>query len=216
MNRWLVLTLMLSGCAREGMPVARDAASLHGSPSDHDDDHDDDHDESVASDPATVARSRLVLVVPQNSAGCESEVLGLVDVHKGQRTEEQALDVLKRKAASIGAEKVIGVEFHHGEAGAEPTHLSGVAVRCHDFLQGRRYEVIGQIDVSGKMRREEDALSELKARARALHADLILGVKFEHGEGEGAPTRVTGTAIRFARDGETRRGDGTAEQRQAP
>ena len=66
------------------------------------------------------------------------------------------------------------------------------------------------------MRREEDALSELKARARALHADLILGVKFEHGEGEGQPTRVTGTAIRFVRDQEQPRREGPAGLPQAP
>ena len=61
-------------------------------------------------------------------------------------------------------------------------------------------EVITKIDVAGRMGHEADALIELKTRANAMHADLILGVEFEHGEGEGKPTHVTGTAIRFARN----------------
>jgi uncharacterized protein YbjQ (UPF0145 family) len=200
MNRWIVLTvgLLASGCAREGYPPAGDPSGWRVSAKEHDDgDHDDD---VVPSDPATVARARSVVVVPQNDAGCESEVLGLVDVHEGAQTQEQALDILKRKAAGVGADKVIGVEFHHGEAGEEPTHLSGVAVRCRDLLQGRRYDVLGTIDVAGRMGHEQDALAELKSRAFAMHADLIIGVEFEHGEGEGKPTHVTGKAIRFARN----------------
>ena len=112
----------------------------------------------------------------------------------------EALDVLRQKAARLGADKVIGVEFHHGEAGEEPSHLSGVAVRCRAFLQGRRYDVLGTIDVRGNMGSEERALAELKSRAFALHADLVIGVQFEHGEGEGKPSRLTGTAIRFVRE----------------
>jgi uncharacterized protein YbjQ (UPF0145 family) len=196
MKRWIVLTLgvLISGCAGEGYPRAEDSSSWKASAK-HDDDHDDD---VVPSDPATLARARSITVVPQNDAGCESEVLGLVDVHEGARTEEQALDILRRKAAGVGAEKVIGVEFHHGEAGEEPTHLSGVAVRCRDLLKGRQYEVMGKIDVAGRMGHEGDALAELKSRAFTMHADLIIGVEFEHGEGEGRPTHVSGTAIRFA------------------
>jgi uncharacterized protein YbjQ (UPF0145 family) len=200
MKRWFVLTLglLISGCAREGYPPAGDASSWQASATDHD--HDGDHDDFVPSDPATIARARSISVVPQNDAGCESEVLGLVDVPEGAQTEEQALDILRRKAAGVGAEKVIGVEFHHGEAGEEPTHLSGVAVRCRDLLQGRRYDVLGKIEIAGRMGHEEDAMSELKSRAYSMHADLIIGVEFEHGEGEGKPTHVTGTAIRFARN----------------
>ena len=154
----------------------------------------------MPSDPATIARARSIAVVPQNDAGCKSEVVGLVDVHEGAHTEEQALDILRRKAAGVGAEKVIGVEFHHGEAGEEPTHLSGVAVRCRDLLHGRKCDVLGKVDVAGRMGHEEDALSELRSRAYSMHADLIVGVEFEHGEGEGKPTHVTGMAVRFVRD----------------
>jgi uncharacterized protein YbjQ (UPF0145 family) len=110
---------------------------------------------------------------------------------------DRALEVLKRKAAKIGAAAVIGVEFHHGEPGAEPTHLSGIAVRCNDLLRGRAYDELGRIEVAGKMGDEDDAERELLDRARSMQADLVIGIGFEHGDGEGRPTKVWGTAIRF-------------------
>jgi uncharacterized protein YbjQ (UPF0145 family) len=33
------------------------------------------------------------------------------------------------KAAQLGADAVVGVEFHHGEGEGEPTHPSGLAVK---------------------------------------------------------------------------------------
>jgi hypothetical protein len=47
------------------------------------------------------------------------------------------------------------------------------------------------------MGKEDDAEAELLSRAGAMHADLIVGVGFEHGEGGTQPTRVWGTAIKF-------------------
>jgi uncharacterized protein YbjQ (UPF0145 family) len=35
--------------------------------------------------------------------------------------------MIRERAAQMGADAVIGVQFHHGEGG--PTHLSGLAVR---------------------------------------------------------------------------------------
>ena len=35
----------------------------------------------------------------------------------------------------MGADAVIGVEFHHGEEHGEPTHLSGLAVRYIDSIR---------------------------------------------------------------------------------
>jgi uncharacterized protein YbjQ (UPF0145 family) len=128
---------------------------------------------------------------------CPSEVLGLVDIHEPVDSVDRALEILKRKATKVGAEAVIGVEFHHGEPGEEPTHLSGMAVRCNDLLKGRSYEVLGRIEVQGKMGKEDDAEHEVLARARAMHADLILDMGFDHGEGGEQPTKVWGTAIRF-------------------
>jgi uncharacterized protein YbjQ (UPF0145 family) len=152
---------------------------------------------AIVNDPAVIAAAQKVRVIQNDRLGCPSEVMGLVDIHEPVQNEQQALDVLKRKAAKLGAEAVIGVEFHHGEPGEEPTHLSGMAVRCRDLLKSRSYSVLEKIEIKGAMGKEDDAEAELLARAAALHADLIVDIGFEHGEGGSEPTRVWGTAIKF-------------------
>ena len=152
---------------------------------------------AIVNDPAVVAAARKVRVIQSDALGCPSEMLGLVDIHEPVESVDRALEILKRKAAKIGAEAVIGVEFHHGEPGEEPTHLSGMAVRCNDLVKGRAYDVLGRIEVPGQMGDEDGAERELMARARAMQADLLIDVGFEHGEGGDEPTKVWGTAIRF-------------------
>lgn len=155
-------------------------------------------DEPLPTDPAIVARAGSVKVVQNEEIGCTTEALGPVDVHKKMETTQKALDALKLRAAALGAEAVINTEFEHGEGGDAPTHLSGMAVRCRDLLRGRQYEVIGPVKLEGAMGKEEGAFAEFKAKARAMHADLILDVKFEHGEGgENETTTITGTAIKI-------------------
>lgn len=155
-------------------------------------------DEPLPTDPAVIAKAASVKILNNESLGCATEVLGPVDVHKKMQNTQKALDELKLRGAALGAEAVVGVDFEHGEGGPAPTHLSGMAVRCRDLLKGRNYDVIGQISIKGAMGKEEEAFAELKARATAMKADLILDVKFEHGEGgEGAGTMIKGTAIRF-------------------
>jgi uncharacterized protein YbjQ (UPF0145 family) len=53
-------------------------------------------------------------------------------------SHDRALDVLRRRAVAMGADAVVGVEFHHGEGEGQPTHLSGLAVR---FLPSVPYRV---------------------------------------------------------------------------
>ena len=138
-----------------------------------------------------------VRILQNEALSCPSEALGTVDVHETRKNEGEALALLRRRAAALGAEAVIGVEFHHGEGGGETTHLSGVAVRCKDLIQGREYDVIGELDVAGDMGHDEEAFESIRASASALHADLVIGIHFEHGEGDGQPSRLTGRAIRF-------------------
>lgn len=90
-------------------------------------------------------REELPTVVPSHVMVLQSthldrpaEVVGVVDAHEEMGHHEAALDLLKRRAAQLGADAVVGVEFHHGESEGEPTHLSGLAVR---FLRGVRYPV---------------------------------------------------------------------------
>ena len=148
--------------------------------------------------PELEAKAAKVKVLENASGlGCATEVIGLVDVHEPVKTVDQALHELRLDAARIDAEAVVGVEFHHGEPGEEPTHLSGQAVRCHDLIRGRAYDVIGDVEVTQKMGDEDALYQSMKAKAKSLGADLIVDVGFEHGDGEGKPLRMTGKAIRF-------------------
>jgi hypothetical protein len=146
-------------------------------------------------DAVTLAKAQTIRVLPNTDVGCVTEALGLVDVHEGASTSEQALEELRIEAAKLGADAVVGVEFEHAD-GKAATHLSGMAVRCRDLLRGRPYDVIGVVEIPGAMGNEEQAFRALKERARVVHADLLLGVTFVHGEGTG-PTRLRATAIRF-------------------
>ena len=47
----------------------------------------------------------------------------MVDAHEEIGKHEAALWALKSKAAAMGADAVVGVEFEHGEGGKAPTHL---------------------------------------------------------------------------------------------
>ncbi len=73
-----------------------------------------------------------VLILQSTKLDRPAEVVGVVDVHEPMASEDAALAALRRKAAAMGADAVVGVEFHHGEGSGEPTHLSGLAVRFRD------------------------------------------------------------------------------------
>ena len=196
--RWPILMVVVclsAGCAGVESPEPRfPPAPSESASSDGDEAA---QERALVNDPSVIAAAQHVRVIQNDQLGCPSEVLGLVDIHEPVATVDRALEVLKRKAAKLGAEAVIGVEFHHGEPGEEPTHLSGMAVRCNDLIKGRTYDVLGRIEVPGKMGDEDDAERELLARAGAMGADLVIGMGFEHGEGGDQPTKVWGTAIRF-------------------
>lgn len=87
----------------------------------------------VYSAPAVVAStedsSRRVLILQTRKLDRPAEVVGIVDAHEDGGREEVALDELRRKAAALGADAVVGVEFHHAESAGTPLHLSGLAVR---------------------------------------------------------------------------------------
>jgi hypothetical protein len=70
-----------------------------------------------------------VLILQTSHLDRASEVVGVVDVHEQMGHHAAALADMRRQAAAIGADAVVGVEFHHGHGEDEPTHLSGLAVR---------------------------------------------------------------------------------------
>lgn len=79
-----------------------------------------------------------MLVLESTHLDRPAEVVGVVDAHLPMGSHDSALDALRRRAAAMGADAVVGVEFHHGEGEGQPTHLSGLAVR---FLQAVPYPV---------------------------------------------------------------------------
>jgi uncharacterized protein YbjQ (UPF0145 family) len=192
--------VLLAGCATTAPRSAdypRAGSSNEAADSKSEEDDEVAEERALMLDPALSAAASRIRVIQNDQLECPSEVLGLVDIHQPVKTEDEALNVLKRKASKLRADAVIGVEFHHGEPGEEPTHLSGMAVRCNDLIKGRAYDVLQKIEVQGKMGKEDDAERELMDRATAMRADLVINIGFEHGEGGSQPTRVWGTAIKF-------------------
>jgi uncharacterized protein YbjQ (UPF0145 family) len=192
-----ILSMMAPACSESY--AAAGHSEEHGalaSGGDHDDDHDgdDDHDEGPVN--ATPDQIAHVQVFESNEIGQATEVLGTVDVHMHQESEQQALTQMRARAAMLGADALVGVEFHHGESPG-PTHLSGVAVRYRDLLHGRSYDVIAPLAVESEMGHDHNALERLRAQARALHADLILNIRFEHGDDPHGHPALHGDAVRF-------------------
>ncbi len=70
-----------------------------------------------------------VLILQGTHLDRPAEVVGVVDAHLKVGDQDAALAALRKRAAEMDADAVVGVEFHHGEAAGEPIHLSGLAVR---------------------------------------------------------------------------------------
>ena len=70
-----------------------------------------------------------VLIMQSAHLSRPSEVVGIVDVHEQMGHHDAALADMRRQAAALGADAIVGVEFHHGDGESERTHLSGLAVR---------------------------------------------------------------------------------------
>jgi uncharacterized protein YbjQ (UPF0145 family) len=126
------------------------------------------------------------------------EAMGIVDAHEKPGHHEEALQELREAAAAVGAEAVVGVEFHHGEGHGEVSHLSGLAVRYRKLRRDEPYDVVADLDVAMDMDDQDGALKELQRRAAAYDPDLIIGIHYEHGEGSaGEKIHIKGKAIRY-------------------
>ena len=78
---------------------------------------------------------------------------------------------------------------------APASHPSRVAATAAD--RGV-HDVIGQVEVKGAMGKEERAFDDLMAKARTMNADLLINIKYDHGEGgEGEGSKMTATAVKF-------------------
>jgi uncharacterized protein YbjQ (UPF0145 family) len=152
--------------------------------------------------PRLADAAKNMVVLQAQDAGRPTEVIGVIDVHEPTGEHDAALQTLRERAALIGADAVLGIEFHHesdehaADKGIE-THLSGLAVRFRPVLQDRPYEVLGQVQVEAAMEHEEDGLHALREKGNDMNADAMLDVQFHHGEGKGGNTKLTAIAIRY-------------------
>lgn len=91
--------------------------------------HHDHENEGAAVD---LSRARRVLLLQGRKLDRPAEVVGVVDAHEPSGREDAAFARLQQRAAELGADAVVGIDFHHGESAGEPLHLSGLAVRFLD------------------------------------------------------------------------------------
>jgi uncharacterized protein YbjQ (UPF0145 family) len=152
--------------------------------------------------PRLADAAKSMVVLQAQDAGRPTEVIGVIDVHEPTGQHDAALQTLRERAALIGADAVLGIEFHHeaeehGERKDTETHLSGLAVRFRPVLQDRPYEVLGQVQVEAAMEHEQDGLQALREKGNDMNADAMLDVQFHHGEGNGGTTKLTAIAIRY-------------------
>ena len=94
---------------------------------------DDDGDAAPGAgvEPQLTPQERMVQVLVDRHVDRPTEVLGVFDFHTAETSEDKGFDELRRRAAAMGADAVIGAEFEHGDDGG-PSHLSGMAVRFLD------------------------------------------------------------------------------------
>jgi hypothetical protein len=132
MLRWALLVIgvfLVTGCAEEPQAPALIAYPVtyeiraQVAPAPAPDHHES---ESAAVDPS---RARRVLLLQGRKLDRPAEVVGVVDAHEPSGREDVAFQRLQERAAALGADAVVGIDFHHGEGRGEPLHLSGLAVR---------------------------------------------------------------------------------------
>jgi hypothetical protein len=75
-----------------------------------------------------------VAVIDAKSTKRKSELVGVIDVAGDKGHRDAALEAMRVKAAAMGADAIVGVEYHEGTN--EPGHYSGVAVRYKKHHHG--------------------------------------------------------------------------------
>ena len=143
-------------------------------------------------DAATLKR---IVVTTDKSVGRDCEIVAVFDVHTDADSQDKGFDELRRRAAEVGADAVIGAEFEHGDDG-EKSHLSGMAVK---WTKPRpAYDPIGEIDIPSNEDDEDKGLDKMREEAKQMGADEVVNVQFEHGE-EGQMGHLTGLAVKYRR-----------------
>jgi uncharacterized protein YbjQ (UPF0145 family) len=192
----MIAFALLGGCELDEIQKGHETLHAHDDDADHDA-HEHAHAAHRYVSPEAAAR---VQVIESESTSRAMEALGIVDAHEKQGHHDEALQELRESAAALGADAVVGVEFHHGEGHGAVSHLSGVAVRYRKLLRDEPYDVVGLLDIAMDMEDQDRALMELRRQAARYNPDLIIDIRYEHGEGNGEKIHVRAKAIRYRSD----------------
>jgi len=84
---------------------------------------------STPPDPRPAVDPSHVLVIESARLERPGEVICVVDVADATGTRDSGLALLKQRAAEMGADAVVSVEFHRGASEGQPAHVSGLAGR---------------------------------------------------------------------------------------
>ncbi len=139
--------------------------------------------------------NRGILVTTEDSCPSDHhcDILDIIDVHTHADSQDKGFDELRARAATMGADAVVGAEFEHGD-GKEPSHLSGIVVR---YGQGVPAHVdIGTVDIPSNEDDENKGLAELGRRAKEMGGDRVIDVTFEHGD-DGQQGHLRGKVIKY-------------------
>jgi uncharacterized protein YbjQ (UPF0145 family) len=152
-------------------------------------------DQSVNAGIIDVRETAGEVEVFESEADRPTEIIGTIAVREPMTSFTDALRELRESAARVGADAIVHVELHRDDRASEQTvTLSGVAVRYGDLLAGRGYVVLGDIQIDGAT--DDDLVTAMRERARAMGADAVVGVHMQRGNA-GGMLRAQGTAIRF-------------------
>lgn len=106
---WVTFVLaMLPACSRSSTPPKVPAAP-------------------AAVQKAQATPAKKVAVLDAKDIKRKTELLGFLDVAGDKSHRDAALEALRAKASALGADAIVGVEYHEGAG--EPGHYSGVAVK---------------------------------------------------------------------------------------
>jgi uncharacterized protein YbjQ (UPF0145 family) len=179
---WIAIVCLLVGTGCEATATAPPKVGLS------------HYDEGPSAPHVLSASAAAVKVITSEDPGFPTEVVAVLDFHTEETSQDKGFDELREKAAELGATEVIGAQFEHGAEG-EKSHLSGMAVkpRVDDH---RPFVVIGQIDIATPEDADDKGFERMRAQARALGADKVVDVRFEHGE-EGGMSHLTGQAVKY-------------------
>lgn len=83
----------------------------------------------TATPPPPAAPAPDVRILQTTFLDRPAEVVGIIELRVESGRADEGLGEMRRKAAALGAQAVVGVELRQGSAPGEPSRLTGLAVR---------------------------------------------------------------------------------------